>query len=282
MKRKSLKLICAALLVTVVGGAFVGCGNDKASGESTGEKSTTISISGSTSVGPLMEKIAEKYESDNSNVSIEINQVGSSAGIKEAINGVSEIGMSSRELKTEEEKEVKPTVIAYDGIAIITNKNNQIKNITLEQIKGIYTGKITNWKEIEGGKDAPIVVASREEGSGTRDAFQEIVGYKSEELKTDAMISNGNGGLKETVIGNENAIGFVSFEYLDDKVNIVNVENVEPKADLVKSGEYKISRPFLLATKEGNLSENGQKLIDFILSDEGQTIVKENKLIPVK
>ncbi|MDB1939982.1 phosphate ABC transporter substrate-binding protein [Clostridium tertium] len=282
MKRKSLKLICTALLVTVVGGAFVGCGNDKASGESTGEKSTTISISGSTSVGPLMEKIAEKYESDNSNVSIEINQVGSSAGIKDAINGVSEIGMSSRELKTEEEKEVKPTVIAYDGIAIITNKNNQIKNITLEQIKGIYTGKITNWKEIEGGKDAPIVVASREEGSGTRDAFQEIVGYKSEELKTDAMISNGNGGLKETVIGNENAIGFVSFEYLDDKVNIVNVENVEPKADLVKSGEYKISRPFLLATKEGNLSENGQKLIDFILSDEGQTIVKENKLIPVK
>ncbi|MBU6135754.1 phosphate ABC transporter substrate-binding protein [Clostridium tertium] len=282
MKRKSLKLICTALLVTVVGGAFVGCGNDKARGESTGEKSTTISISGSTSVGPLMEKIAEKYESDNSNVSIEINQVGSSAGIKDAINGVSEIGMSSRELKTEEEKEVKPTVIAYDGIAIITNKNNQIKNITLEQIKGIYTGKITNWKEIEGGKDAPIVVASREEGSGTRDAFQEIVGYKSEELKTDAMISNGNGGLKETVIGNENAIGFVSFEYLDDKVNIVNVENVEPKADLVKSGEYKISRPFLLATKEGNLSENGQKLIDFILSDEGQTIVKENKLIPVK
>ena len=282
MKIKSLKLICTALLVTVVGGAFVGCGNDKASGESTGEKSTTISISGSTSVGPLMEKIAEKYESDNSNVSIEINQVGSSAGIKDAINGVSEIGMSSRELKTEEEKEVKPTVIAYDGIAIITNKNNQIKNITLEQIKGIYTGKITNWKEIEGGKDAPIVVASREEGSGTRDAFQEIVGYKSEELKTDAMISNGNGGLKETVIGNENAIGFVSFEYLDDKVNIVNVENVEPKADLVKSGEYKISRPFLLATKEGNLSENGQKLIDFILSDEGQTIVKENKLIPVK
>ena len=282
MKRKSLKLICTALLVTVVEGTFVGCGNDKASGESAGEKATTISISGSTSVGPLMEKIAEKYESDNSNVSIEINQVGSSAGIKDAINGVSEIGMSSRELKTEEEKEVKPTVIAYDGIAIITNKNNQIKNITLEQIKGIYTGKITNWKEIEGGKDAPIVVASREEGSGTRDAFQEIVGYKSEELKTDAMISNGNGGLKETVIGNENAIGFVSFEYLDDKVNIVNVENVEPKADLVKSGEYKISRPFLLATKEGNLSENGQKLIDFILSDEGQTIVKENKLIPVK
>jgi phosphate transport system substrate-binding protein len=284
MKRKSLKIICTALLVSMASGVFMGCGKegDSNTNNNSSEKSVTISVSGSTSVGPLMEKIAEKYEIDNNNVSIEINQVGSSAGIKDAINGVSEIGMSSRELKSEEEKEVEPTIIAYDGIAIITNKNNVIKNITLEQIKGIYTGKITNWKEIEGGKDAPIVVASREEGSGTRDAFQEIVGYKSEELKADAMISNGNGGLKETVAGNENAIGFVSFEYLDDKVNIVNVENIEPKADLVKSGEYKISRPFLLATKEGKLTDNGQKLIDFILSDVGQTIVKENKLIPVK
>ena len=96
------------------------------------------------------------------------------------------------------------------------------------------------------------------------------------------MISNGNGGVKESVASNENAVGFVSFEYLDDKVNIANVENVEPKADLVKSGEYKISRPFLIVNKDGELSEDGQKLIDFILSDEGQTIVKENKLIPIK
>ena len=278
MKRKSLKLLCAALLISMVGGVVAGCGN---SGDNSSEP-VTISISGSTSVGPLMEKVAEKYEGANSNVSIEINQVGSSAGIKDTINGVSELGMSSRELKAEEESQVKSNVIAYDGIAIITNKNNPIKNISLEQIKGIYTGQITNWNQIDGGKDAPIVVVSREEGSGTRDAFQEIVGYKSEELKADAMISNGNGGIKESVALNENAVGFVSFEYLDDKVNIVNVENVEPKADLVKSGEYKISRPFLLVNKDGSLSEDGQKLIDFILSDEGQTIVKENKLIPIK
>ncbi|VYT76811.1 phosphate ABC transporter substrate-binding protein PstS family protein [Clostridium tertium] len=282
MKRKSLKLLCTALLISVVGGAIAGCGNSGEKAEGGSSNPVTISVSGSTSVGPLMEKIAEKYESTNSNVSIEINQVGSSAGIKDAINGVSEIGMSSRELKAEEESQVKSNVIAYDGIAIITNKNNPIKNITLEQIQGIYTGKITNWNQIEGGKDAPIVVVSREEGSGTRDAFQEIVKYKSEELKADAMISNGNGGVKESVVGNENAIGFVSFEYLDDKVNVANVENVEPKADLVKSGDYKISRPFLLVNKDGALSEDGQKLIDFILSDEGQTIVKENKLIPIK
>lgn len=282
MKRKSLKLLCTALLISMVGGVVAGCGNSEGKTEGNSSEPITISISGSTSVGPLMEKIAEKYESVNSNVSIEINQVGSSAGIKDAINGVSELGMSSRELKAEEESKVKSNVIAYDGIAIITNKNNTIKNISLDQIKGIYTGQITNWNQIDGGKDAPIVVVSREEGSGTRDAFQEIVGYKSEELKADAMISNGNGGVKESVASNENAVGFVSFEYLDDKVNIVNVENVEPKADLVKSGEYKISRPFLLVNKDGSLSEDGQKLIDFILSDEGQTIVKENKLIPIK
>lgn len=280
MKRKSLKLICTALLVTMVGGAVVGCGNKSSEGNSNG--SVTISISGSTSVGPLMGKLAEKYEADNSNVSIEINEVGSSAGIKDAINGVSEIGMSSRELKSEEESQVEATTIAYDGIAIITNKNNAIKNITIDQIKGIYTGQITNWNQIEGGKDAPIVVVSREEGSGTRDAFQEIVGYKSEELIANAMIANATGAVKETVVGNENAIGFVSFEYLDDKVNIVSVENVEPKAELVQSGEYKISRPFIVVNKKDGLGEEGQKFIDFILSEEGQTMVKDNKAIPVK
>ncbi|MBD7914136.1 phosphate ABC transporter substrate-binding protein [Clostridium sp. Sa3CUN1] len=281
MKRKSLKLLCTALLLTVVGGTIVGCGNNSSDGKSE-DGEVTISISGSTSVGPLMGKLAEKFESENSNISIEINEVGSSAGIKDAINGVSEIGMSSRELKSEEASAVKETIIAYDGIAIITNKNNPIKNITIDQIKGIYTGKITNWNEIEGGKDAPIVVVSREEGSGTRDAFQEIVGYKSEELLQDSMIANATGAVKETVAGNENAIGFVSFEYLDDKINIVNVENVEPKAELVQSGEYKISRPFILVNKAEGLSVEGQKLIDFILSDEGQKLVEENKAIPVK
>lgn len=285
MKRKSLKLICTALLVSIVGAGFAGCGNSSTKSNSEGGNSkdeVTISISGSTSVGPLMGKLAEKYENENNNVSIEINEVGSSAGIKDAINGVSEIGMSSRELKSEEESLVNATTIAYDGIAIITNKNNPIKNITIQQIKDIYTGKITNWNEIEGGKDSPIVVVSREEGSGTRDAFQEIIGYKSEELEPNTMIANATGAVKQTVIGNENSIGFVSFEYLDDEVNIVNVESVEPTAEAVQAGKYKISRPFIVVSKEGTLSEEGQKFIDFILSEEGQTMVKDNKAIPVK
>lgn len=278
MKKISLKITCSILILGGIFSGFVGCSTNN----SEQGKSGKISISGSTSVGPLMEKIAEIYEGQNNGITIEINQVGSSAGIKDAKNKVSEIGMSSRELKEEEKKEVNGTVIAYDGIAIITNKNNPIKNLTLEQIKDIYTGKITNWSEIEGGNNNEIIVTSREDGSGTREAFQELIGFTSEELIENAMISNGNGGLKVMVEGNENAIAFVSFEYLDDSVNIVNVEGVEPKADLVRSGKYKISRPFLVVTREDNLTENGQKLIDYILSDEGQQIVIDNKLIPVK
>ncbi|MBQ6820125.1 MAG: phosphate ABC transporter substrate-binding protein PstS family protein [Clostridium sp.] len=282
MKRKSLKLVFTLSLLSII---FVGCGNNSSNVNDKGESSkeqATISISGSTSVGPLMGKIAEVYEENNSNISIEINEVGSSAGIKDAINGVSEIGMSSRELKEEEAREVEETIIAYDGIAIITNKENPIKNITIDEIKEIYTGEITNWNQIEGGKDAPIVVVSREDGSGTRDAFQEIIGYNSEELVEDALITNGTGSIKQTVIGNKNAIGFVSFEYLDDKVNIVSVENFEPNAEAVQSGNYKISRPFIVVNKEDRLSEEGQKFIEFILSEEGQQIVADNKAIPVK
>ena len=285
MKGKSLKIICTALLVSIVGLSFYGCGNSSSEENGSLENSKnkeTISISGSTSVGPLMGKLAESYESKNSNISIEINEVGSSAGIKDAINGLSDIGMSSRELKSEEASLLKATTIAYDGIAIITNKNNPIKNITIDEIKDIYTGKITNWNQIQDGEDSPIVVVSREEGSGTREAFQEIVGYKSEELISNAMIANATGAVKQMIIGNKNAVGFVSFEYLDDEVNVVKVENVEPKAELVQSGEYKISRPFLVVNKEGSLSEEGQKFIDFILSEEGQTMVKNNKAIPVK
>ena len=282
MKNRSLKLIISTLVISIIGGGIAGCSSGEKVEKTPNSESITISISGSTSVGPLMEKIAEQYESENVNTTIEINQVGSSAGIKDTINGVSEIGMSSRELKDEEKKDVTGTTIAYDGIALITHKNNTVKEITLEQVKGIYTGKITNWKEIAGGIDAPIVVVSREEGSGTRSAFEEIVKYKSEELVSSATISDGSGSIKTTVAGNENAIGFASFEYLDDTIGALNLGGVKPEAKFVKSGEYKLSRPFILVTKTSSQSENSKKLIDYILSKEGQKIVADNKLITLE
>ena len=284
MRSKKLKLMVGALLVTMVGATFVGCGSNSSEGENntaSNKDSVTISISGSTSVGPLMEKIQEKYEEENNNVTLEIQQNGSGAGIKDVISGISEIGMSSRELKDEEKTSVQGTTVAYDGIALLVNPENTVKNISLEDVKKIYTGEITNWKEL-GGDDSPIVVVSREEGSGTRDAFQEIVGYESEELTKDATISDGSGAVKTTVAGNKNAIGFASFEYIDNTVKALNVNDVEPTAENVKAGDYKISRPFILVTKEDSLTENGQKLIDFVLSTEGQQIVEENKLITIE
>ena len=268
MRSKKLKLMVGALLVTMVGATFVGCGSNGSSDNNTASNkdATTISISGSTSIGPLMEKIQEKYEEENSGVTLEIQQNGSGAGIKDVISGISEIGMSSRELKDDEKTSVQGTIVAYDGIALLVNPENPVKNISLEDVKKIYTGEITNWKEL-GGDDSTIVVVSREEGSGTRDAFQEIVGYESEELLKDATISDGSGAVKTTVAGNKNAIGFASFEYIDNTVAALNIDDVEPTADNVKSGSYKISRPFILVTKEDSLTEDGQKLIDFALSD---------------
>ena len=283
MRSKKLKLMVGALLVTMVGATFVGCGSNSSEGKNNTASnggSVTISISGSTSVGPLMEKIQEKYEEENNNVTLEIQQNGSGAGIKDVISGISEIGMSSRELKDEEKTSVQGTTVAYDGIALLVNTENPVSNISLEDVKKIYTGEITNWKEL-GGDDSPIVVVSREEGSGTRDAFQEIVGYKSEELTKDATISDGSGAVKTTVAGNKNAIGFASFEYIDNTVKALSVNDIEPTAENVKAGDYKISRPFILVTKEDTLTENGQKLIDFVLSTEGQQIVEENKLITI-
>ena len=288
MKKRTLKLIMSGLMVAMMGGALAGCG-DSSSDASTnsassnkGNQEVTIAVSGSTSVGPLMEKVAKAYEAKNENVSIEINQVGSSAGIKDTINGVAELGMSSRDLKDEEKSSgVSGTAIAYDGIAVIVNTENKVKNLTLDQLKDIYTGKITNWKDV-GGENGQIVVVSREDGSGTRDAFQEIVGYKSEELVADATIADGSGNIKTTVSGNKNAIGFVSFSYVDDSVSALELDGVKPEEKLAKSGEYKLSRPFLIITKKDTLTEEGQKVIDYILSDEGQKIVEEDKLIKIK
>ena len=276
MKRKKIKLLAGAMIIAMIGAVFTGCGNNSTSNDGT----VTITVSGSTSVGPLMEKIAEKYEEENSNISIEINQTGSSAGIKDAMDGISQIGMSSRDLKDEEAAKVKATVLAYDGVAVITNTANSVKELTIGQIRDIFTGKITNWSEV-GGSNAPIVVVSREAGSGTRTAFEEGVEYSEEELVKDAIISKGNGDVKTTVSTNENAIGFVSFEYVDDAISSINVNGIEPTAANVKAGSYALSRPFLAVTNEQYITEDSQKLIDYITSEEGQQIVEDNKLITI-
>ena len=273
------RLIAAVSVVIVASSLIIGCGSSDTT-ISKKVNDTTIAISGSTSVGPLVELEEEEFEANNQDVTIEINQTGSSSGIKDTISGTTEIGMSSRELTDEESKNLKEVTIAVDGIGVVVNKNNPVKNLTLEQIKDIFTGKITNWSEV-GGEDKEIVVVSREEGSGTRTAFQEILNYSTADTVNNAIVNNSTGATKVMEEENDNAIGYMSIGYIDDSIASVNVDGVEATADNVKSGEYKIQRPFLLVYKEGALSEEGQEFIDFILSDKGQAIVAEENLVTV-
>lgn len=269
-KKKIIALLCGAVMVS---GLAVGCG----SGSSSDSGETKITVSGSTSVGPTMEVLAEAYQKNN-DVKIEVQQVGSSAGIKNTIEGTSNLGMASRDLKDEESQSVDATQIAIDGIAVVTNTANKVKDLTKEQVKDIFTGKITNWKEV-GGEDGQIVVVSREEGSGTRDGFQEILGFESEELTKDAQICDGSGNIKSTVEGNENAIAYISFGYLGDTLNDVKIDGVEANDDNVVANKYPIARPFLLVNKKDALTEEAKAFVDFIVSEEGQNIVSEEGFI---
>ena len=273
MSKKWLYVVTFILTI-----ALAACGNE-ASNDSSAGGGQTITISGSTSVGPLAEKLAMKYE-ENENVKIEVNQIGSSAGIANAINGVSQIGMSSRDLKQEEKDSgVQEFIIAYDGIVVVVHPTNKIKDLTMDQVKQIFTGKITNWKEV-GGKDMEIVVVSREDGSGSRDAFQEIVGYKSGELIRNAIVASGNGNIKTTVAMNRHAIGFISFEYVDASISTMNINSVEAKAENVLNGTYSLSRPFLFVHKE-DVPGAAQAFMEFILTSEAQKIVEEAGAIPL-
>ncbi|KOS67764.1 phosphate ABC transporter substrate-binding protein [Lysinibacillus contaminans] len=274
MWKKSLYFVCFTVLFTIL----VACSN----GEETADTQTggsLVTISGSTSVGPLAEKLAMKYEEEN-DVKIEVNQIGSSAGITNAISGVSQIGMSSRDLKQEEkDSNLQELIIAYDGIVVVAHPSNPVKNLTMEQVKQIFTGEVTNWKEV-GGKDMEIVVVSREDGSGSRDAFQEIVGYESGQLIKNAIVASGNGNIKTTVAMNKHAIGFISFEYVDESVSTMDINGVQAKAENVLAGQYELSRPFLFVHKE-DVPGSAKQFMEFILTPEGQKIVESAGAIPL-
>lgn len=272
MMKRWMQLILLMMTLTLL----AACGKDGVQEAAAG---ATIAISGSTSVGPLAEKLAMKYE-EQEPVNVEVNQIGSSAGIANAISGVSEIGMASRDLKEEEKTELEEVVIAYDGIVVVTHPTNKVDNLTIEQVKQIFTGEVTNWKEL-GGDDMEIVVVSREDGSGSRDAFQEIVGYSSGELVRNAIVASGNGNIKTTVATNKHAVGFISFEYIDESIATVDINGVEATAENVLANEYSLSRPFLFVHRAEGPTKAGQSFIDFILSDEGQDIVEVSGAIRV-
>lgn len=273
-------LLVAVLVVTGCGKSTdqntnPGAEQDQGTATLSGE----IQLAGSTSVQPLAEELAAVFMEKNPDVKIDIQGGGSSAGVKAAAEGVADIGMASRELKDEEKTSVTPTVIAKDGIAVVVNSGNVVGDLTMDQVKGIFSGEISNWKEL-GGADAPIVVINREEGSGTRGAFEELVLGKDGKFTESAAIQNSTGAVRTAVSSDANAVGYISMGSLDDSVKALKVDGVDATEENVKAGTYKISRPFNFLTK-GDAQGVAKAFIDWILSAEGQEVVAE-EFIPVK
>lgn len=258
----------------------------------TPKQKVTIKIAGSTSVAPLMKEIKTAYEGENSNITLEIQESGSSAGITATIEGAANIGMSSRDLKdAEKEKGLKDTVIAVDGIAVILNKENPVADLTKDQITAIYKGEIKNWSEV-GGNDGKIIVVSREEGSGTRGAYEELMELTEEiekdgkklvmsKISEDAYFENSTGAVKTNVSSSKNAIGYISFGALDDTVKEINVGSVTCNEENIKNKTYPIARPFIVCTL-GEATGDSKVFLDYILSDAGQKIVSEHNYVSVK
>ena len=273
MKKKLLLCIAGVMIGTM---ALTGCG-------SSSSKGPKVSIVGSTTVSEPMEQLAEKYKETVPDANIEVQGNGSSAGIKAVADGTADMGMSSREL-SEEEKGLglTETVIAHDAIAVVVNTTNEVTNLTKEQIKDIYEGKITNWSQV-GGKDENIIVVTREAGSGTRGAFEELLGLlttdKASTIIDRALVSEGTGSIMATVASKENAIGYISLGYRNETVKLVEVDGVMPSTETVLANEYMISRPLLLLTSN-NTSDEAKALLDYIVGAEGQSVIAE-KYIPI-
>lgn len=283
--KKVLKVM-AALLILVFAATSLGCGKqaDKPANQPAAPEITKIQIAGSTSVQPLSEELAKAFMAKDSKVRIDVAGGGSGAGIKAAQTGSADIGASSRELK-QEEKTVKEFVIALDGIAVIVHKDNKIADLTKEDIKKIFLGEVTDWSKISKNASGPIRVYTREEGSGTRGAFEELVLGKDaagKELKVSekANVQNSTGAVRTAVAGDKNGIGYISIGSINDTIKPLKIDGVEATEANVKATTYKISRPFVYMTQKEPAGAV-KAYIDWVLSAEGQAIVKQH-FIPVQ
>ncbi len=256
--KKIISLVLALALACVMGVSALAAG--------------TVSTDGSTSMEKVIGALGEYFTENNKGVSFTYNPTGSGSGITAALEGRCDIGLSSRALKDDEKAQgLTETVLAYDGIAIIVNPANKVEDLTLEQIAKIYTGEVTNWKDV-GGEDAEIVLIGREAGSGTRDGFETITETKDACKYRQELTSTGD--VIATVSQNPNAIGYASLAAIKDTVKAVKVNGVVASEETVKDGSYVVQRPFVLVTKEGvALSETAQAFFDFATSADAVEII---------
>ena len=277
------KIMAFALTAVMALALLAGCGNqtnndnannggDSADNGGAAAVSGTVSTDGSTSMEKVIGALSESYMAANKDVTVNYNPTGSGAGITAVQEGTCDIGLSSRALKDEEKAAgLQETVLAYDGIAIIVHPDNPVSDLTLEQIAQLYTGEITNWKDV-GGNDAQVVLIGREAASGTRDGFESITGTKDKCQYRQELTSTGD--VITTVSQNPDAIGYASLASIKDSVKALNVDGVTPSEASVKDGSYKVQRPFVLVTMEGKaLSSAAQSFFDYATSADAADII---------
>lgn len=295
MNKKLISLIAGAAIVA----AATGCsetatssvaGTSSTAGTSASEASSaeasateelsgTLSMNGSTSMEKVIKAVNGAFMEKNKGVTVNLNLTGSGTGIQEASEGKCDIGNSSRKLKDEEAEKLDATVVGLDGIALVVNPANKLEDITLEDLAKVYSGEITNWKEL-GGDDKSIVVIGREDGSGTRDGFESIVMGDKEPKYAQELESTGS--VINAVATTDGAIGYASLANVDETVKALKIGGVEATEENVKSGAYEVQRPFICATLKGSDNKLVKAYLDFILSEEGQALVLAQGAVPVK
>lgn len=291
MNKKLISLIAGVAIVatatgcsqtvtsSVAGTDSSAAGTSASEASATEELSGTLSMNGSTSMEKVIKAVNGAFMEKNKGVTVNLNLTGSGTGIQEASEGKCDIGNSSRKLKDEEAEKLDATVVGLDGIALVVNPVNKLEDITLEDLAKVYSGEITNWKDL-GGDDKSIVVIGREDGSGTRDGFESIVMGDKEPKYAQELESTGS--VINAVATTDGAIGYASLANVDETVKALKIGGVEATEENVKSGAYEVQRPFICATLKGSDNKLAKAYLDFILSEEGQALVLAQGAVPVK
>ena len=296
MKKKILSLLVAASMMTF---GLAGCGStdtgntdassdanqstdtttDAGTSDASSDLSGAISLAGSTSMEKLCEALSESFMEKYPNISVTVEYTGSGAGLESLAAGSVDIGNASRHLKEEETSAgAVENVVAIDGIAVITDKDNEVTDVSAEDLAKIYKGEITNWSEL-GGQDEEIVVIGREAGSGTRDAFEELLDVA--DACQYAQELDSTGGVLAKVAATPGAIGYVSLDVVDDTIQTVSLDGVAPTEENILAGDYLLSRPFVMATN-GEISEQNelvQTWFDYVNSEDGKNVISSVGLI---
>ena len=279
MKKGMVRTLSLAALFLLVMGRLVGCGERNSH---VSARPDFILMAGSTSMETFTSALAERYMEIHQDVTVTTEFVGSAAGIQAVLGGTADIGNSSRNLKEQEKAAgAVENIVAMDAIVVCVDPANSVDGLTRQQLEYIYTGTVTNWSQV-GGENAPIVVVGREAGSGTRTAFEELLGIKDECVYANELDSNG--AVLAKVASIPGAIGYMSLDVTDDTVVPLKLDGVKPTVDNIRSGRYRLSRSFVMVTK-GDISGQSELIQDwfaFVLGEEGQEIAVSVGLVPVK